>query len=93
MPTVNRFADFHDEIAEWRRDLHANPEILFEVHRTAGVVEEKLKEFGVDEVIPGIAKNWGCGGHPRQHQQQRQGHRSARRYGCIADPGNSRSAA
>ena len=56
MPTVNRFADFHDEITKWRRDLHANPEILFEVHRTAGVVEEKLKEFGVDEVIPGIAK-------------------------------------
>lgn len=56
MPTVNRFADFHDEIAEWRRDLHANPEILFEVQRTAGVVEEKLKAFGVDEVIPGIAK-------------------------------------
>ena len=56
MPTVNRFADFHDEITEWRRDIHANPEILFEVHCTAGVVEQKLREFGVDEVITGIAK-------------------------------------
>ncbi|NNF79668.1 MAG: amidohydrolase, partial [Rhizobiales bacterium] len=41
MPTINRFADFHDEITEWRRDIHAHPELLFDVHRTAGVVEEK----------------------------------------------------
>ncbi|MGI9464466.1 MAG: amidohydrolase, partial [Aestuariivirgaceae bacterium] len=56
MPTINRFADFHDEITAWRRDIHANPELLFEVHRTAGIVEQKLKEFGVDEVITGIAR-------------------------------------
>ena len=56
MPTVNRFAEFHDEITAWRRDLHANPEILFDVHRTAGIVAEKLKEFGVDEVVTGIGR-------------------------------------
>ena len=56
MPTINRFADFHDEITEWRRDIHAHPELLFDVHRTAGIVEQKLREFGVDEVVPGIAQ-------------------------------------
>jgi len=44
------------EITEWRRDLHENPEILFETHRTAGIVEAKLKEFGVDEVVTGIGR-------------------------------------
>ena len=56
MPIVNRIAEFHDEATEWRRDLHEHPELLFEVHRTAGVVEEKLKEFGVDEVVTGIGR-------------------------------------
>lgn len=56
MPTINRFADLHDEIAEWRRDIHAHPELMFDLHRTAGVVAEKLKSFGVDEVIEGIAQ-------------------------------------
>jgi amidohydrolase len=56
MATINRFADFHDEITAWRRDLHQHPEILFDVHRTAGVVAEKLKEFGVDEIVTGIGR-------------------------------------
>ena len=30
MPVKNRFAELHEEITEWRHDLHANPEILFE---------------------------------------------------------------
>ncbi|NNE20981.1 MAG: amidohydrolase [Rhizobiales bacterium] len=56
MPTVNRFAEFHDEITAWRRDIHAHPELLFEVHRTAGIVADKLRAFGIDEVVTGIAK-------------------------------------
>ncbi|MEO0359542.1 MAG: M20 aminoacylase family protein [Pseudomonadota bacterium] len=56
MPTINRFADLHDEITAWRRDIHENPELLFDVHRTAGLVEEKLKAFGCDEVVTGIGK-------------------------------------
>jgi amidohydrolase len=56
MPTVNRFADFHDEITAWRRDLHENPEILYDVHRTAAAVEEKLRSFGVDEVVTGMGR-------------------------------------
>lgn len=56
MPTINRFADFHEEIAAWRRDLHENPELLYDVHRTAGIVAEKLKEFGCDEVVTGLGR-------------------------------------
>jgi hippurate hydrolase len=54
MPIINRIADLHDEITEWRRDLHQNPELQFDVHRTAGIVAEKLRAFGVDEVVEGI---------------------------------------
>mgnify|MGYP001813180143 CR=1 FL=1 len=56
MPVRNRFAELHEEIAAWRQDIHENPELLFDVHRTAGVVAEKLKEFGCDEVVTGIGR-------------------------------------
>src|SRR5246127_338565 len=56
MPHVNRVADLHNEIKEWRRDLHAHPELRYDVHRTAGSVAEKLKSFGCDEVVPGIGR-------------------------------------
>jgi amidohydrolase len=56
MPVINRVAAMHEEITAWRRDLHANPEIGFDVHRTAGIVAEKLKAFGCDEVVPGVGK-------------------------------------
>ncbi|MEJ2378455.1 MAG: M20 family metallopeptidase [Pseudolabrys sp.] len=56
MPIVNRVADLQSEIAEWRRDLHAHPELMFDVNRTAGVVAEKLREFGCDEVVTGIGR-------------------------------------
>jgi len=44
------------EVAEWRRDFHRNPELLFDVHRTAQVVADKLKAFGCDEVVTGIGR-------------------------------------
>jgi hippurate hydrolase len=56
MPVKNRFAEMHPEITGWRRDLHQNPEILFDTHRTAGIVAEKLREFGCDEVVEGIGR-------------------------------------
>jgi hippurate hydrolase len=56
MPIINRVADLSDEIATWRRDFHENPELLFDVHRTAGIVAEKLKEFGCDEVVAGLGR-------------------------------------
>jgi hippurate hydrolase len=56
MPVVNRFADLHAEITAWRRDIHAHPELQFDVHRTAGLVARKLREFGCDEVVEGIGR-------------------------------------
>ncbi|HEX3936922.1 MAG TPA: M20 aminoacylase family protein [Xanthobacteraceae bacterium] len=56
MPIVNRIAELHGEIKEWRRDFHAHPELRYDVHRTAASVADKLKSFGCDEVVPGIGR-------------------------------------
>ena len=56
MPIVNRVADLQPEIAAWRRDLHAHPELMYDVHRTAATVSEKLKAFGCDEVVEGLGR-------------------------------------
>ena len=56
MPIKNRFAELHQEITAWRRDIHQHPEILFETHRTSKLVETKLREFGCDEVATGIGR-------------------------------------
>ncbi|HWJ72353.1 MAG TPA: M20 aminoacylase family protein [Kaistia sp.] len=55
MPIVNRIADFHADMTAWRQDLHRHPELALEEHRTSAVIQEKLKEFGVDEIITGLA--------------------------------------
>jgi hippurate hydrolase len=44
------------EVVEWRRDLHAHPELQFDVHRTASFVATKLEDFGCDEVVTGIGR-------------------------------------
>ncbi|MEN8740369.1 MAG: M20 aminoacylase family protein [Phaeobacter gallaeciensis] len=56
MPVKNRFADLQDEITKWRRHLHENPELMYEVHKTAGFVEERLKEFGLTDITTGIGR-------------------------------------
>ena len=45
MPPKNRFAELLPEITAWRRDFHENPELLFDVHRTAAKVAALLREF------------------------------------------------
>ena len=56
MPVVNRVAAMKEEITAWRRDLHENPELGFDVHRTAASVAAKLKAFGCDDVVPAIGR-------------------------------------
>ena len=56
MPVKNRFAELLPEIAAWRQDFHQNPELDYDVHRTAGRVAELLREFGLDEVTEGIGR-------------------------------------
>jgi len=56
MPIVNRIADLTAEITAWRRDIHAHPELQYDVHRTAALVSEKLKGFGCDDVVTGLGR-------------------------------------
>lgn len=56
MPILNRAAELQEEVTEWRRFIHSRPELLFAVENTAAFVAEKLKSFGVDEVVTGIGR-------------------------------------
>ena len=40
-----------DEIVTIRRDIHMHPERGHQEFRTAGIIREKMKEFGVDEIL------------------------------------------
>jgi hippurate hydrolase len=55
MPIINRIAEFQDELTEWRRDIHAHPELGFEEFRTSDLVARRLAEFGI-EVHRGLAR-------------------------------------
>ncbi|MDP9571937.1 UNVERIFIED_ORG: hippurate hydrolase [Agrobacterium larrymoorei] len=56
MPILNRAAELQEEATQWRRHLHQNPEILYDVEETARFVTEKLTDFGVDEIVNGIGR-------------------------------------
>ncbi|QOD63404.1 amidohydrolase [Ochrobactrum sp. MT180101] len=56
MPVLNRAVETQAEIAAWRRKLHQNPELLYDVHETAQFVEDKLKSFGCDLVETGVGR-------------------------------------
>ncbi len=57
MPVINRIGEFAEEMKEWRRWIHAHPELKLDCHETAAFVVEKLKGFGVDEIHEGIAES------------------------------------
>ncbi len=48
MKPSERIRTCHDEFTAIRRDLHAHPELGFEEHRTARVVQEKLAALGIE---------------------------------------------
>jgi hippurate hydrolase len=54
MPIINRIADFHPEMTQWRHQIHAHPETAFEEHKTAAFVAERLESLGIT-VERGIA--------------------------------------
>ncbi|WP_137134519.1 M20 aminoacylase family protein [Rhizobium sp. FKY42] len=56
MPVLNRAAEMQEEVSGWRRHLHENPELLYDVFNTSAFVAEKLKAFGCDIVETGIGK-------------------------------------
>ena len=90
MPIVNRVADLQPDIQAWRRDIHQHPELLYEVHRTAALVADRLREFGCDEVVSGIGRTGVVGvikGSSPRHGRC-EGDRAAGRHGCAADRGS-----
>ena len=52
---IESIANSQEEMTRWRRDIHAHPELGFEENRTAGIVADKLRGFGM-EVHTGIGK-------------------------------------
>lgn len=46
MPIKNRLAEIHAEITEWRHDIHAHPELMYDTHRTSGLVADKPRGVG-----------------------------------------------
>ncbi len=52
---VERIRDFHAELQDLRRDIHAHPELAFQENRTSSLVAERLKAWGV-EVHAGLAR-------------------------------------
>jgi amidohydrolase len=56
MPNNATISQLIPQITAWRHDFHENPELGYDVHRTAGIVADKLKEFGADEIVTGIGR-------------------------------------
>ena len=56
MPINSAIQELVPDAQAWRRDLHANPELLYDLPRTANFVAERLREFGCDEVRTAIGK-------------------------------------
>lgn len=56
MAVENWVAKEIESLTAFRRDLHQNPELLYDVTRTASSVAEALRAAGVDEVVEGIGR-------------------------------------
>jgi hippurate hydrolase len=53
--SISHIRRFHAELTDFRRDLHAHPELAFEESRTSALVAESLKKWGI-ETHTGLAK-------------------------------------
>ena len=55
MSLIEEIVAMEDELTDWRRDIHAHPELGFDENRTSDFVARKLEEFGI-QVHRGIGK-------------------------------------
>ena len=55
-PIPNSIAAMATELTEWRRDFHKHPELGYQETRTSAIIQEKLAEFGMDEIATGLGK-------------------------------------
>src|SRR5690606_21261417 len=72
------------EATEWRRDIHAHPELAFQEHRTSDLVAEKLASWGI-EVTRGIAGTGLVGTLRGGRAVNGTGTNSSRSIGLLAD--------
>lgn len=56
MAVDNWVSEHLDQLVAFRRDLHSNPELLYDLPRTAAEVAKALRAAGCDEVVEGIGR-------------------------------------
>ena len=56
MPIRSAINDLVPEVRTWRRELHQNPELMYDVQETAKFVADRLRAFGCDEVKTAIGR-------------------------------------
>ena len=56
MPIPSAVQDLVQDAQTWRRDIHQNPELLYDVELTAKYVADRLSAFGCDEVKTSIGR-------------------------------------
>jgi hippurate hydrolase len=56
MPIRSAVNDLVPEVRTWRRELHQNPELMYDVQETAKFVADRLRAFGCDEVKTAIGR-------------------------------------
>ena len=65
---MSRAQELHEQIRSWRREIHRFPELTFEEHRTAGLVNSSLVGLGIStetEVAKtGVVGHIGTGSGP-----------------------------
>lgn len=66
MQLIDPIVQFHSELQQIRRDIHAHPELCFEEQRTSDVIAQKLTEWGIPTLrgmgvtgVVGIIRNGG----------------------------------
>ena len=55
MKLISEIVAVHEELTQWRRDIHAHPELAFDESRTADFVACQLESWGI-EVTRGVGK-------------------------------------
>ena len=56
MPDRARIETMTGDVTEWRHEIHRHPGTAFDVGETAAFVAEKLRGFGLDEVVEGVGR-------------------------------------
>ena len=51
-----RITTIADDAIVWRRDIHAHPELMYDLDRTSALVADLLRQFGCDEVVTGLGR-------------------------------------